>query len=96
MHECMHLPEQMVKGYNQAPAVALYVVTQIHTTPQALGKIMSTIKPRHAVAYHFFNDEDTRYEVYDGIRETYDGPLSMADERIHSSHRLNGVRENIN
>lgn len=38
---------------------------------------MSTIKPRHAVAFHFFNEEATRYGVYEGIRETYDGPLSM-------------------
>ena len=39
---------------------------------------MSEVKPRHAVGYHFMNEEATRYLVYDGIRETYDGPLSMA------------------
>ena len=39
---------------------------------------MSTIKPRHAVAFHFFNEEETRYAIYDGVRETYSGPLSMA------------------
>ena len=38
-----------------------------HSSAQAFGKIMSIVKPRHAVAYHFFNDEDTRYEVYDGM-----------------------------
>ena len=43
---------------------------------------MSTVKPRHAVAYHFFNDEDTRYPVFMGIRETYDGPLSMANDMM--------------
>jgi len=80
IHECFHLPEQMVRMYNQPPPVALYVATKIHTTPQAFGKIMSTIKPRHAVAYHFFNEESTRYEIYEGVRETYDGPLSMATD----------------
>ena len=40
------------------------------------------MKPRHAVAYHFFNDEDTRYQVYEGIRETYDGRLSMATDNM--------------
>jgi ribonuclease Z len=80
IHECFHLPEQMVKMYNQAPPVALYVATKIHTSPQAFGKIMSTIKPKHAVAYHFFNEEETRYEIYAGVRETYDGPLSMATD----------------
>ena len=47
-----------------------------------IGKIMSTIRPRHAVAYHFFDDGDTRYPIYDGIRETYDGPLSMATDNM--------------
>ena len=82
VHECFHLPEQMVEWYNQAPPVALYVATQIHTSPQAFGKIMSTIKPRHAVAYHFFNEESTRYAIYDGVREVYDGPLSMATDMM--------------
>ena len=82
VHECFHLPKQMVQKYNQAPPVALYVATQIHTSPQAFGKIMSTIEPRHAVAYHFFNEESTRYEVYEAVRETYDGPLSMATDNM--------------
>jgi ribonuclease Z len=43
---------------------------------------MSTIKPRHAVAFHFFNEEGTRYGIYEGIRETYDGPLSMATDMM--------------
>ena len=82
VHECMHLPSQMVEWYNQAPPVALYVATQIHTSPQAFGKIMSAIKPRHAVAYHFFNEEATRYGVYEGVREVYGGPLSMATDMM--------------
>jgi len=47
-----------------------------------VGKIASQVKPRHAVTYHFFNDEDTRYQVYEGIREAYDGPLFMADDNM--------------
>jgi len=41
---------------------------------------MSTVKPRHAVAYHSLIEEGTRYLLYDGIRETYDGPLSIATD----------------
>ena len=37
---------------------------------------MSEIAPRHAVAYHSM--EESLVGVRDGIRETYDGPLSMA------------------
>jgi ribonuclease Z len=72
----------MVEKYNQAPPVALYVATQIHTSPQAFGKIMSTLKPRHAVAYHFFNEESTRYSIYQAVRETYSGPVSMATDMM--------------
>jgi ribonuclease Z len=82
IHECFHTPAQMANWYNQAPAVALWLSTQGHTTPQAFGKIMSTIQPRLAIGYHFFNEEATRYEIYDGVRETYAGPVSMATDRM--------------
>jgi ribonuclease Z len=49
----------------------------IYCSAQAFGKIMSIINPRHAIAYHFFNEEGIRYGMYDGIRETFDGPLSL-------------------
>ena len=35
-----------------------------------------------AAAFHFFNDYDTRYEVYEGVRRTYDGPLTMATDLL--------------
>ena len=54
------------------------VGTQIHTAPEAFGKVMSLIKPRMAVAYHFFKDFDTTASINDRIRSTYDGPLSLA------------------
>ena len=43
---------------------------------------MSTIKPRHAIAYHALLDKGTQqYNLYyDGIRQTYDGPLSIASD----------------
>jgi ribonuclease Z len=43
---------------------------------------MSEINPRHAVGYHFFNEEGTRYGIYDGVRSTYDGPLSLATDNM--------------
>ena len=43
---------------------------------------MSAVKPRRAVAYHFFNEEGTRYQIYEDIRQTYDGPLSMATDNM--------------
>ena len=95
IHECFHTPEQMSSLYNQAPAVALWLSTQGHTSPQAFGKVMSTIKPRHAVAYHFFNEEGTRYQIYDGVRETYSGPLSMATDRMVWNISKNSITERM-
>ena len=82
IHEAFLTPEQLVKLYNQAPKTALGVGTYVHTPPQAFGKIMSTIKPRHAIAYHFFNESDTRDAVYADIRQTYDGPLTLAEDML--------------
>jgi ribonuclease Z len=58
----------------------LLVGTQIHTAPEAFGKLMQKIQPRMAVAYHFFKDFDTTAGVNDRIRTTYDGPLSLAED----------------
>ena len=82
IHEAFLTPGQLVEFYGQSPATALGVGTQIHTSPQAFGKVMSTVKPRLAVAYHFFNEEATRFGVYDGVRETYSGPLSLAVDNM--------------
>ena len=62
------------------PEQALTVGTQIHTAPEAFGKVMQEVQPRMAVAYHFFKDFDTTPQVYDRIRKTYDGPLSLAED----------------
>ncbi len=95
IHECFHLPGQMVKFYGQPPAVALRVATRIHTSPPAFGKIMSTVKPRLAVAYHFFNEEGTRYEIYDAVRQTYAGPLSMATDNMVWNISREGIVERM-
>jgi ribonuclease Z len=82
IHEAFLTPEQLVKLYNLSPQSALGVGTIVHTPPQAFGKIMSTVKPKHAIAYHFFNEPDTIYDIYEYIRETYDGPLTMAEDNL--------------
>ncbi len=76
IHEAFGTPEYFVKGYNQPPQLAWRACCEFHTSGPAFGKIMSEIKPRHAVAYHSF--EEALEDVRSGIRETYDGPLSMA------------------
>ncbi|MCP3849876.1 MAG: MBL fold metallo-hydrolase [Gammaproteobacteria bacterium] len=80
IHEAMMQPIQFHELYGQPKQLAWRVCCEFHTSPQSFGKVMSGINPRHAVAYHFFNEEATRYPIYEGIRETYEGPLSMADD----------------
>ncbi len=82
IHEAFQAPDQLVKFYNQPPQLAWRACCEFHTSPQSFGKIMSTIAPRQAVAFHFFNEEGTRYGIYSGIRETYSGPLSMATDMM--------------
>ena len=80
IHECFIAVPNLVAKYNLTPEAALQVGTQIHTAPEAFGKIMSLVKPKHAVAYHFWKDTDTTASVYERIRTTYDGPLSLAED----------------
>jgi ribonuclease Z len=80
IHECFIAVPALVKKMKFTPESALLVGTQIHTAPEAFGKVMSSIKPRIAVAYHFFKDFDTTPDIYERIRKTYDGPLSLAED----------------
>jgi ribonuclease Z len=82
IHEVFLTPNELVKWYGQSPQQAIGVGTQIHTSPPAFGKVMSEINPRHAIGYHFFNEEGTRYGIYDGVRQTYSGPLSLAADNM--------------
>jgi ribonuclease Z len=80
IHECFITVPAMIDKFKFLPPTALAVGTQIHTAPEAFGKVMSMIKPRMAVAYHFFKDYDTTADINDRIRTTYDGPLSLAED----------------
>ncbi len=80
IHECFVAAPDIVTKLGFTPESALKVGTQIHTAPEAFGKVMSEIKPRMAVAYHFFKDFDTTSGVYERVRSTYDGPLSLAED----------------
>jgi ribonuclease Z len=80
IHECFVAVPDLITKMRFTPEQALLVGTQIHTAPEAFGKVMSATKPRMAVAYHFFKDFDTTAQVNDRIRTTYDGPLSLAED----------------
>ena len=78
IHECFASPKILIDKQKFPPQIALNVGTQVHTSPAQFGKVMAEINPRMAVGFHFFNDYDTQPVVLADIRETYDGPLSLA------------------
>jgi ribonuclease Z len=80
IHEAFATPEFFTKDYNQPPQLAWRACCEFHTSGPAFGKIMSEIKPRHAVAYHSM--EEAIPGIRAGIRETYDGPLSVAVDNM--------------
>jgi ribonuclease Z len=80
IHECFISVPAMIDKFKFTPQSALSVGTQIHTAPEAFGKVMSRVEPRMAVAYHFFKDFDTTGDILTRIRTTYDGPLSLAED----------------
>ena len=95
IHECFITVPDLVAKYRLTPEAALQVGTQIHTAPEAFGKVMSMVEPRHAVAYHFFKDTDTTGPVLERIRTTYDGPLSLAEDFMVWNVTKEGIRERM-
>lgn len=82
IHETFLTPSDLVKFYGQSAGQAILVGTMIHTSPPAFGKVMSAIKPRHAIGYHFFNENGTHDNILQGVRSTYSGPLTLATDNM--------------
>jgi len=82
IHECYLSVQQFIDLKNYDPERARIVATVVHTPPSACGKIFSMLQPRMAVAYHTFNDFNTAPDIIAGIREIYDGPLTLADDLL--------------
>jgi ribonuclease Z len=95
IHEGFMGPEGFVKLYNMPPQLAWRACCAFHTSGQAFGKMMSEVKPRHAVVYHFFNEEATRYALLENIRETYDGPISLATDMMMWNITKNSISERM-
>ncbi len=92
IHESFLPPALLITKQGYAPKEALMVGTQGHTSPEQFGKVMSLVKPRHAVGYHFYNDFDTEPVVRERIRETYDGPLDLATDYMVWNVTKNDIR----
>jgi len=80
IHEAFGSPALYSPLMNQPAQLSWRMCCEFHTSAQSMGKVMSEIKPRHAVAYHTV--EELLPSVREGIRETYDGPLSIAEDMM--------------
>ena len=80
VHECFFTPELLGSTLDTPPAQAIYISAYIHTPPEAFGKVMAEVQPRHAIGYHFWTWHDTYDEMLERVRSTYDGPLTLASD----------------
>ncbi|MGI9350174.1 MAG: guanitoxin biosynthesis MBL fold metallo-hydrolase GntH [Rhizobiaceae bacterium] len=80
IHEAFATPGFFTEDYGQPPQLAWRACCEFHTSGPSFGKIMSEVAPRHAVAYHTM--EEAFPELRAGIRETYEGALSIANDMM--------------
>ncbi len=78
VHESFFTPAQLQMLLDTPPVAAVQISAYIHTPPSGFGKIMSAVKPRHAIGYHAWWFHDIYDEIFEEIRSTYDGPLTLA------------------
>jgi ribonuclease Z len=97
IHEAFNPPGIFATFGNQPAQLAWRACCEFHTSGPAFGKIMSTIEPRHAVAYHALLDKGTQqyHLYYDGIRATYDGPLSVATDMMVWNITRDEIKERL-
>ncbi len=97
IHEAFNPPGIFATLGAQPPQLAWRACCEFHTAGPSFGKIMSTIQPRHAIAYHALLDQGTaQYNLYyDGIRSTYDGPLSIGSDLMVWNVTKDAVRERM-
>ncbi len=89
IHECFLPPTLMITKQGFTPSEGLMVASQAHSSPEQFGKVMSMVKPRIGVGYHFYNDFDTAPEVLERVRKTYSGP-ARSRPGLHGLQRDQG------
>lgn len=77
-HEAFLPPKALANYFGWDLSQATYVSTRIHTEPAAFGKVMSAVKPRFALGYHSVLSPENYQAILEGVRTTYDGPLTLA------------------
>ncbi len=92
IHECYLTIQQFIDLKHYDPERARIVATVIHTPPSSCGKLFSQLQPRMAVAYHNFSYFNVAPGTLEGIRQTYDGPLTLADDLLVWNVNTDSIR----
>ncbi len=79
VHEAFLPAESFAKKSGMLLEHARKVITA-HTTPNILGRVFDIAKPKLGVGYHYFIDADTVDPFFEGLRETYDRPVALAED----------------
>jgi ribonuclease Z len=82
IHECYFTVQQLIDLKKYDPERARIVSTVVHTPPSSCGKLFSQLQPRMAISFHNFIDHNVAPGILEGIRKTYDGPLTLADDLL--------------
>jgi ribonuclease Z len=80
IHECFPTPAGLAAFNDWELPQATFVSSYIHTPPEGFGKVMSVVRPRMAVAFHTVLLPEIQQGMLEGIRKTYDGPLTIATD----------------
>jgi ribonuclease Z len=80
IHECFNTVQQLMQRSGYDERMAKGIGTMAHSAPSETGYVLSLVKPRLAVVYHFFNDFDTSFDIERALREHYQGPLALAQD----------------
>lgn len=82
IHECYFTVQQLIDLKKYDPERARIVSTVVHTPPSSCGKIFSRLQPRMTISFHNFVDHNVAPGILQGIRETYEGPLTLANDLL--------------
>jgi ribonuclease Z len=82
VHEVYMTLEQLQARFGWDRKMAKLIASIVHTSPTAAGKIFDQLKPRMAVAYHFYNDFDTAPAIREAMKASYQGPLALAHDMM--------------
>jgi ribonuclease Z len=80
IHETFPSPDVYAKKAGVPPAFAEQIVNGVHTSPAMAGRVFTRVGARMSVMWHLAVDHDTVQGAFRDMRDTYDGPVTIAQD----------------